>query len=525
MAEAADHGHDPLGIRIVAAAHIHAEPDHGLGGAALEGLVGGGVLPLGGGAEGLALLALALVRALGPLAAVARGFAGLGSRLEDVFGGGQPAAIHAHQRARDILGGALGHEHLGELGVFLGVHLGEDRIILHALLVSAADFLRRGGTRPEHVDARLGDEPFGLAAAGIGRQQNADALAARAARAAAAMQQGVAVIGQFGVDDEFEARQIDAARRHVRRHADPRAAIAQGLQRMGALVLGEFARERHGGEAALHQARVQMAHGLAGLAEDQRARRLEIAQHIDDRMLDLVGSDQQGAIFDVPMGLALVHRVDAEGVALVAARQGRDVPGNGGGEEQGAALGGGGVEDELHVFAKAQIKHFVGFIEHHGAQGAHIETAALQMVAQAPGGAHHDMAAIFQRARLAAHIHAADAGGDAGARGAIEPDQLALHLHGEFAGGRHDQRHGGAGGADALFARKQGGGEGEAIGHGLARARLGGDEQIAFGGVRLQHGGLDGGGFGVTARFKSAFKAGIGRRKRHEARGLTVRRR
>ena len=523
MAEAADHRHDPLGIRIVGAAHIHAEPDHGLGGAALEGLVGGRVLALGGGAEGLALLALALVRTLGPLAAVARGLAGLGSRLEDVFGGGQPAAIHAHQRARDVLGGALGHEHLGKLCIFLGVHLGEDRIILHALLVGAADLLRRGGTGPEHVDARLGDQPLGLAAAGIGRQQNADALSARAARAAAAMQQRVAVVGQFGVDDEFEARQIDAARGDVSGHADPRAAIAQALESVGALVLGEFTRQRHRRKAALHKAGVQMAHGLAGLAEDQRARRLEIAQHIDHRMLDLVGGDQQGAIFDVPMGLGLVHRVDAEGVALVAPRQGGDVPGDGGGEKQGATLGGRGVEDELHVLAKAQIEHLVGLVEHNRPQAAHIEAAALQMVAQAPGGAHHDMAAIFQRARFAAHIHAADAGGDAGARGAIEPDQFALHLHGEFAGGGDHQRHGRAGGANALLAHEQGGGEGEPIGHGLARARLGGDEQIAFGGVRLQDCGLDGGGFGITARFESAFKAGIGRGKRHEARGLTMR--
>ena len=199
-----------------------------------------------------------------------------------------------------------------------------------------------------------------------------------------------------------------------------------------------------------------MAHGLAGLAEDQRARRLEIAQHIDHRMFDLVGGDQQGAIFDVPMGLGLVHRVDAEGVALIAARQGRDIPGNGGGEEQGAALGGRGVENELHVLAKAQIKHLIGFVQNHRAQGAHVEATALQMVAQAPGGAHHDMAAIFQRARLAAHIHAADAGGDAGARGAIEPDQFALHLHGEFAGGGDHQRHGRAGGAHALLAHEQG---------------------------------------------------------------------
>ena len=73
------------------------------------------------------------------------------------------------------------------------------------------------------------------------------------------------------MDDEVEPRQVDAARRDIGRDADPRPAVAQRLQRGVALALAEFARERDGSETALQQDRLEMAHGVAGVAEDQRA--------------------------------------------------------------------------------------------------------------------------------------------------------------------------------------------------------------------------------------------------------------
>src|SRR5207248_4887232 len=65
------------------------------------------------------------------------------------------------------------------------------------------------------------------------------------------------------------------------------AAIAQGLQRERSLVLGQFARQRHHGEATLQQRRLQMPDGIARVAEHQRARRFEKAQNIDDGMFDV----------------------------------------------------------------------------------------------------------------------------------------------------------------------------------------------------------------------------------------------
>ena len=157
------------------------------------------------------------------------------------------------------------------------------------------------------------------------------------------------------------------------------------------------------------------------------------------------------------------------------------------------------VEDELEVLAEAEVEHLVGLVEHDGAQLRGVEAAALEMVAQAARRADDDVAAIGQRPLLAAHVHAADAGGDAGARRAIEPDQLALDLQGQLAGRRDDQRQGLAGGIEALGLAEQGRGQGEAVGDGLAGAGLRGDEQVALARLRLQHGRLDGGRLEIAA--------------------------
>jgi hypothetical protein len=97
---------------------------------------------------------------------------------------------------------------------------------------------------------------------------------------------------QLGVDDEAEIGQVEAAGGDVGGDADPGAAVAQRLQRMGALVLAQLARQRHDGEAALQQIAVQAAHGLAGGAEHHRAGRFEEAQDIDDGALDLMRRDR-----------------------------------------------------------------------------------------------------------------------------------------------------------------------------------------------------------------------------------------
>ena len=84
------------------------------------------------------------------------------------------------------------------------------------------------------------------AAAGIGNQQRADALAPGAPRAAASMLHRLDVVGQVGVNDDADIGQIDAARGDVGRDAYPRAPVPQRLHRLIAFVLAEFAREQNG---------------------------------------------------------------------------------------------------------------------------------------------------------------------------------------------------------------------------------------------------------------------------------------
>ena len=252
------------------------------------------------------------------------------------------------------------------------------------------------------------------------------------------------------MDHQRQIGQIQPARRNIGGHADPRPAIAQGLKRVGALVLAEFARQGHRSKAALDQAGMHVAHAVAGGAKHQGGAGLEIAQHVDHRMFALVGSAAHGAIFDIGMGSGGGCDIDAQAVALEIAGQQRNGFWDGGGKQQGAAFRRRGRENEFEIFAKAEIEHFVGLVEHNRAQCRGVEASALQMVAQAARRANDNMAAIGQFALLAPRIHAADAGNDAPAGLRIEPGQFAMHLHREFAGRGHHQSQRGSGALETL---------------------------------------------------------------------------
>ena len=112
------------------------------------------------------------------------------------------------------------------------------------------------------------------------------------------------VARQLGMDDERDRGQVEAARGDVGRDADARALVAQRLQRVVALALAVLARQRDRGEAALGQAGVQAADGVARGAEQDRRLRLVEAQQVDDRMLDLGRRHGHGLVVDVADGLA-----------------------------------------------------------------------------------------------------------------------------------------------------------------------------------------------------------------------------
>ena len=151
------------------------------------------------------------------------------------------------------------------------------------------------------------------------------------------------------------------------------------------------------------------------------------------------------------------------------------------------------------ILAEAEIEHLVGLVEHHGLQAGDIEPMPLDMVAQAAGRADDDMRALVEQRGFATRIHAADAGDDLGVGVFVQPRQFALHLQRQFARRRDDQRQGLAGAGEGFVGSQQRRGDGEPIGYRLARAGLGGDQQVAPCGGLFEHRVLDGCRIGVIA--------------------------
>ena len=225
-------------------------------------------------------------------------------------------------------------------------------------------------------------------------------------------------------------------------------------------------------------------------------------------MLGILRRDADRAIINVGMAAFVARDIDAKCIALKllgeiddAARQCRR-------EQQRAAGIRRGLEDDLHVLAKAEIEHLVGFVEHYGLKTRHVETSTAKMVAQASGRTDDDMRTICEFAHFLARVHAADAGDDARASLPIEPAQFAMHLQGQFAGRCHDQRQRRAAAWQSFRIAEQFAGNRKAIGDGLAGTGLGGHQEIAPGGLICQNGGLNGGRIGVIL-----FRKGAGKRR------------
>ncbi len=239
------------------------------------------------------------------------------------------------------------------------------------------------------------------------------------------------------MDHEADAGQIDPARGDIGGDADPRAAIAQRLQRLVALGLRMLARQRDHAEAAFLQRGVQAADIVAGGAEQDRGLGLVEAQQVDGGGLDFCRRYGHRLEGDIAMTALVPGGGDAQRVLLVAFGQRDDGLGHGRREQQRAAPCGGRVEDFLEVFAEAHIEHLVGLVEHRGVQLREVERAALEVVAQATGSADDDMRAIAKCAAFLGSVHPADAGRDARTGPGVKPGELAADLQREFARGRN----------------------------------------------------------------------------------------
>ena len=358
---------------------------------------------------------------------------------------------------------------------------------------------------------------FGAAAAARRDHQGADALAPGAAGATAAVQQGLGTVRQVEMHHQVEFRQVEAAGGDVGGDTHRRAAVAQGGERVGAVGLAQLTGEGDGGEAVAVEPGVECPHAVAGGAEDQGGAAVRGAQDVDQGAEILAGGGADGAVFDVFVRARAVDGVDAQGVGLEFTGERGDGVGDGGAEQQGAAAGGGGFEDEAEILGKAEVEHLVGFVEHGDLDGGQVELVALDVVLEPARGADDDVAAVLQFTGFGPCVHAADTGDDAGAGLGVEPFQLALDLHRQFAGGGDHQGQGGAGVPCPLGLAQQIGREGDAIGHRLARAGAGRDQQVAAVGLGRENGGLDLGRLDVATGLERAFERRVETGKQHGA--------
>ena len=255
---------------------------------------------------------------------------------------------------------------------------------------------------------------------------------------------------------------------------------------------------------------MQAPHAFASGAEHQRGAALEVAQHVHGRALGVVRCHGHSAVFDVAVRLAGTAYVNPKRVPLVTPGEGGDLLGDGGAEHQGAALlGGRGVQDELEVFAEAQIEHLVRLVQHCGAERGQVQPSALEMVTQPSRGADHDVTPGGQHTLLGAAIHPPHARRDFCTRLGVEPGKLTLDLDRQLPRGGDDKGQGCAGAAEALVLTQQRGGKRQAVRDGLARAGLGRDQQVPAGRFFDQDRNLHAGRLGIIPGGKRAAKGRI----------------
>jgi hypothetical protein len=245
---------------------------------------------------------------------------------------------------------------------------------------------------------------------------------------------------------------------------------------------------------------MQPADAFAGGAEQHRRLGFVEAQQVDHRVLDLGRRHGHRLVGDVAVPAVVADGRDAQRVLLVAPRELGNRPRHRRREQQRAPGLGSRVEDLLEVLAEAHVEHLVGLVEDDRAQCCEVERAALEVVAQAAGGADDDLRPGAQRVPLLRRVHPADACRHPRAGLAVEPDQLAADLQRQLARRRDHQRQRLARGFRHAVRLEQLGRHGHPEGDRLSRAGLRRDDQVAPGGIGFEHGGLHRGGFGIAAR-------------------------
>ena len=404
-----------------------------------------------------------------------------------------------HQSAGDLRGGESGIKQALNAMLVGGVAGGfEHGFDLFEGLIDAGRleiFLRRHlGAFDTDVDETLdalhevnlttGDETHGFAAA------------AGTTGAADAVNVVFGIVGKLQIDDEVDVVHVEAASGDIGGAKDLHSTAAEVPHHALTHRLIDVAMQAVSGITTCHEGIGGVIDGTFGVGKDDgEARGLNVddaaehlglgaAMHLVVALLD--GWNRERLLLDG----------DGGRIAGVVFDEAADARLEGGAEENRLALLRHGSHEAVDVVAEAHVEHFIGFVEDEGLEAVELDQAALHEVENASRSANDDLGAALQGADLA--IIRSTAIDRCGTHAFLKLRQfvdLRTDLHGQLTGRAEDKS------LNVTLRAINTLDDGNAEGHGLARAGLGLADDIASGQGHGNGLGLDGGGLLETERF------------------------
>ncbi len=298
-------------------------------------------------------------------------------------------------------------------------------------------------------------------------ERDRDALGARAARTADAVQVRLLVFRRLVVDDVRHTLDVDAAGGDVGADEDVHLAVAEGPQGLLAGALAEVAVDRAGREAALLELVGEVRRGALRTAEDHDQSPAVGLQYARDHLRLVHVVRAVDVLLGVRDRLARVVRrrgADVRGLRHVAAGQSDDRARHGRREQHRLAPDRQHVDDLLDVRQEAQVEHLVGLVEDQAPDVLQVQLLLPGEVEQPARGADDHVDTLLQGVDLGLVGPAAVDREDAHVAHLARGQQVVGDLRAQLAGGDDDERLRGVGevlglGASGLDV----GGDGDAL--------------------------------------------------------------
>ena len=347
------------------------------------------------------------------------------------------------------------------------------------------------------------------------RDTDRRALTAGAAGAADPVDVILGMAGQIEVEDMADRWNVQPARRHIRGDQQLQFAIAETVQRTGAVALIQIAVDRRGVIAVFRKRFGDDIDISLTVAEDDRvlqALAFGVDQGAQQFALLLGGlvttgrRDLDQFLGDRLAGGGLPRHLDPFRRVQEGVGDPLDLGGHGGAEEQGLAGEGGQLEDAFDIGDEAHVQHPVGFVHDHDLDVGQDQLAAFVVIQQTARRRDQHVDTTVDQLVLLAEADPADQKclGQLGIFG-IGVEILG-HLRGQFACRAQHQaaRHTGARPAASQQRDHRQGKAG-----GLAGSGLRDPKHVAAFQCGRNRTGLDRSGLGITSLFDGLQNLGV----------------